>query len=281
MSGAKAGPGLDGDRLKEALKTVLKNEGRTYADVAEVLGLSLPTVKRILGPEELPLSRLLKICSWLKVSLGELEALAGLQAKENRESLTLEQEEFFVRHPEFLSYLAALHGGDRPDKIATEHGLNAKSTELYLLRLERMGFLTRDAKGRVHLQHRDFPAVLPNGPVIRAQYRSLIEKGADFFKRQISKAIATSEESPRGVLSMGQMMTKISEKSVKEWVRRYHELVRELDQQAQLEQKMGTPADEKYFVMIHMHTALEPQDPEVEGLKSTLGRIVNLEKAPR
>ncbi|MGE0632577.1 MAG: helix-turn-helix domain-containing protein, partial [Pseudobdellovibrionaceae bacterium] len=268
------------DQLKEAVKLVMKKKKLTYEDLAEHLQVSLPTVKRILGPEELTLSRLLEICDWLKLNLSELESLAGLHAKQDRDCFTLEQEQFFVNNQHFLTYLGLLHDGDSPEKIATEFGLTPKSTELYLIRLERMNLLRRDSKGRVRMTHSDVPNLNGSGPLIRAQYKSLLQKGSDIFQRQLGAALSAQKKGDKKVW-VSMTMLRLSQKTATEWEEKYRSLQRDLELQSNVEEKLGHLENERQFILMHMHTSLLPNDPEVLGYKTTFGNIINLEKAPR
>lgn len=265
---------MSADDLKSGVKVLMKKRGRTYADLAEHLELSLPTVKRILGPEEMSLGRLLQICEWLDLSLADLETMANLEAKKEVGEFTPEQEKFLTDNPGFLAYFAHLHSSETPEKIAKDYSLTAKSTELYLLRLERIGLLRRDSKGRVRLAHRAFPNFSKDGPLVRSQYRQLIERFGDFFVRRLSKTLAGVEKP--GPTWMTMFSGRISRKTANDWEAKYRELQRELDRQSNLEEKLDAIEDECYFVLSHMHCVLEPGDSEIPGLKETLGRIVNL-----
>lgn len=265
---------MSADELKNGVKVLMKKRGRTYANLAEHLDLSLPTVKRVLGPEEMSLGRLLQICDWLDVSLSDLETLANLEVKRAVGEFTPEQEKFLSENPGFLAYFAHLHGSETPEKIARDYSLTARSTELYLLRLERIGLIRRDSKGRVRLAHRTFPNFSKDGPLVRSQYRQLIERFGDFFVRRFSKTLAGVEKPVPTWLTM--FSGRISRKTANDWETKYRELQRELERQSNLEEKLDVIEDECYFVLSHMHCMLEPRDPEIAGLKETLGRIVNL-----
>ncbi|KMK64686.1 helix-turn-helix transcriptional regulator [Puniceibacterium sp. IMCC21224] len=63
--------------LFELLKTVLKARRMTYADLAELLGLSEPTIKRIFAERDCKLSRMNEICAALGLTLDDLVAEAN------------------------------------------------------------------------------------------------------------------------------------------------------------------------------------------------------------
>ena len=63
--------------LFELLKTVLKARRMTYAALAELLGLSEPTIKRIFAERDCRLSRMNEICAALGLTLDDLMAEAN------------------------------------------------------------------------------------------------------------------------------------------------------------------------------------------------------------
>jgi DNA-binding Xre family transcriptional regulator len=62
-----------------ALKRLIKNRGRTYADAAQVLELSEASVKRLFSRNELSLDRLERLCDWLNVDIADVVALSQEQ----------------------------------------------------------------------------------------------------------------------------------------------------------------------------------------------------------
>lgn len=275
--------GSRGEAFKDALKKVLKTKGRTYQELADHLEVSLPTVKRWLGPEEISLGRLLQILAWLEIGLGELESLSEIEQRREVGVLSIEQEKFFVQNPAYLAYLVALHDGESPEVIAAKHGLTKSSTELYLSRLERLEFLTRDLKGRVRLLHREIPNHNPKGPLLRAQYKQYIEASGDFFKRQVSKMIENQDKGVerdrhRGWMSIRAM--KISRAAYLEWHARAIELVKEIDRRSELEKKLEPATDAVNVVVSFFDSSLDLEDPDIEIIAASLGRVVNLESRP-
>lgn len=269
---------------KDALKKVLRTKGKTYQELAEHLQVSLPTVKRWLGPEEISLGRLLEILDWLDVGLGELESLSEIELRRESGLLTIEQEKFFVQNPHYLAYLASLHGGETPAQLAEKHQLTKTSTELYLARLERMGFLKRDLKGRVSLLHRQLPGHNLHGPLLRAQYRRYIEASGDFFKRRVSRMIENQEKGIDGSKHHGWMSIrsfKISRASFLEWHRRAIELMDEIVRRADLEAKLQPASDTVNVVASFFDASVDLDEPDLEIIETVMGRIVNLESRPR
>ena len=58
--------------LIDTLKRELKKQRKTYRDVAEVLGLSETSVKRLFVDRSFSISRLDKVCEMLEIEISDL-----------------------------------------------------------------------------------------------------------------------------------------------------------------------------------------------------------------
>lgn len=58
--------------LLQVLKKQLRGQGKTYADVAQLLGLSEASVKRLFASQSFSLQRLEQLCDWLQIEFAEL-----------------------------------------------------------------------------------------------------------------------------------------------------------------------------------------------------------------
>src|ERR1700710_1755064 len=77
--------------LVTALKSELRAAGVTYADLADALGMSESSVKRVFAKGDMPLSRIDEVLRVLKMDFAEL-ARKIADAQPLRRELTLEQE---------------------------------------------------------------------------------------------------------------------------------------------------------------------------------------------
>lgn len=102
---------IKSQNIKAVIKKLLKLKKLTYEEVETDLECSVPTVKRILGAEELTLTRLLQFCELLEVFLAKNQA--------------------------HFAYLLKLYAGQSPKQIAEKYGLTARSTDNYLIALEK------------------------------------------------------------------------------------------------------------------------------------------------
>lgn len=258
--------------LKEVLKKLLKEQSYTYSDLAQELRCSVPTVKRILGPEEITLERLLIICEFLKISLSDLEKLSEMNRKSSQEFFTAAQEDFLAVNPNYLGYLAHLYNGENPESIQQKYRLTKKSTELYLIRLERQELLRVDSKGRVRLALTSFPRLLPNGKLIRAQYKALIAKSSQLFTRQVSRQFEIKEK--RTMISV--MMASVSTEFEAQFKKSLNALIEEAQSHSSLLDKMPKQEKQRKLVVSAMVTGLEFDDPEVRTMEDLLGEVTNL-----
>lgn len=155
---------VEGRQLKAAIKQLIKKNGHTYSDLAEVLNVSLPTARRYMSKDDLSVDTLVAICEWLGLTFVELVRMADAQ-RHKPTFLTLEQEKFFASLPHFYTYLRFLGGGMTPAEIEERFGISGASTERYLVELEQMELISRDDQGRPRLRiiwpaHWNFPGPL-------------------------------------------------------------------------------------------------------------------------
>jgi len=77
--------------LIKALKTALKAQGKTYADVAQELGLTEASIKRLFSQNSFSLSRLDQVCHMLDMEITDLVQLMNEQ-QHRLQQLTVAQE---------------------------------------------------------------------------------------------------------------------------------------------------------------------------------------------
>ena len=77
--------------LIKTLKTALKAQGKTYADVAVEIGLTEASVKRLFSQQSFSLSRLDQVCHLLEIEISDLVQLMNEQ-QQRLQQLTIEQE---------------------------------------------------------------------------------------------------------------------------------------------------------------------------------------------
>ena len=88
-------------KLLAELKRELRSRGLTYRDVAEVLGISEPSVKRVFATGRFTVDRLAQVAGMLGLSLAELMQAAD-ESRPRPVQLTVEQESELVADAKFL-----------------------------------------------------------------------------------------------------------------------------------------------------------------------------------
>ena len=134
-----------------ALKGLMKKKGYKYRDLAEGIGASLPTVKRMFIGEDLSLQRLTSICDFLGFSLHEFIELTKVSDSEQFH-FTVEQENFFATNPPYLAFLYVLQRGDLSvEEIQKKYSLSQKSIQKYFRQLEKLGLIRVSPENRVRV----------------------------------------------------------------------------------------------------------------------------------
>jgi len=149
-----------------SLRQVLRNKRITYAQVAEELGVSEQTIKRVFTGDDAPLSRLLEICRIAGVAFADVARLAT-EAPAASFELSEEQETFLAENPGHQVFLYRLRDGRTPAQIRAEFALSARGLARYLKDLEQLGVLDRLPGDRIALKVQGVHMFRRGGPLWR------------------------------------------------------------------------------------------------------------------
>ena len=235
------------DKIKTALKQVLKKQSHTYADVAKVWECSVPTVKRQLGPEELPVSRLLTLLEWLNLSLSDLQKLAESEDLASPK-YTAKQNEFLAKNPREFSFLMKLYQDFTPEQIAKKYRLTPQILEKILIQLEKNDLIRVGAGGKIKPFYSRTPGV--DGPLAQAHMRRIIDRTAQFHKNRISEILdlqARGVTVPRGGLQWhaGEM----SARTYNEYLSKMRQLMDDIVAVSKIEEKTLKKSELKMAVV--------------------------------
>ena len=138
------------DQLVDALKSALKAQGLTYADVAKSLQLSEASIKRCFSSQGFTLQRLEQICGIAGLEISDLVELASEQ-KPPFTSLTPEQEEALLQEPKLLlmTFLVLSHW--QFADIVKSYQLTEHEAIQLLSRLDRLGLIDLLPGNRIKL----------------------------------------------------------------------------------------------------------------------------------
>jgi len=126
--------------IVETLKKVLKARGMTYAELAQRLHVSTPTVKRLFSERSFTLERLEQVLRVLEMDFYELAKLSR-GANGASGELTHEQETALARDARLFSIFWLITNEWRFDEIAAEFRLSAPQLTTYYARLDRAGLI--------------------------------------------------------------------------------------------------------------------------------------------
>ena len=170
--------------LLNALKRALRAQGKTYADVAITLGLSVASVKRLFAERSLSLERLDSTCTMLNLEVSDL--LRQLD-EDDRHLTQLSQEQERVIASDRLLLLVAVSVLNRltADDILARFHIDRHQCIRKLAWLDRQGFIDLLPKDRIKLRVAANFAWLPDGPIQRFFQEKL---SAEYFKGRFAGA---------------------------------------------------------------------------------------------
>lgn len=262
-------------KIKTVLKNQLKKKNLTYEDLAEELECSVPTVKRILGAEEITLNRLLQLCAILNISLSEIEALSA-EGEKKEIKFSEEQETFLAKNPNYWAYLMKLFSGKTPAEIAKEYSLTARSTDKYLIALEKQELIRVTGKQKVKPNFKDTPT-LGNGPLAKNYFRSFIGIAAQFFIQVITEAL--SKPKHEKTKNPGRVMIhymNVSQSTYEAWVEQQEKMLQDLRRLSEFEEKSKDPSELRSQVILLGHAYVDKDYPALKSLENVFGDIPNL-----
>lgn len=128
-------------QLIKALKHLLKEQGKTYRDVAGWLDLSEGSVKRLFSKSGMSIERMVTILEQLGCDMNDLVTAMNAQNQQISQ-ISVENEKALVDDiPAMLTALAVL-SNLRFNEIVLHYGYDELTVEKALLKLDKMGILT-------------------------------------------------------------------------------------------------------------------------------------------
>ena len=212
------------------LKRSLKARGTTYRDLADALGLSEASIKRIFAEGTFSLARLEQICAALGMSIVEVARMAAQQATPGSQQLTLEQEEVLASDWRLLACFHLLLNGRQPAAVATEFSLSERELRRLLVKLDAAKLIELLPKMKARLRTSNVIAWRSNGPVRR------------LYEQQVKSEFLRAEFTGRNeFINFGS--AELSDASAKILTRKAEALAREFAEYVALD--AGLPDTEK------------------------------------
>lgn len=219
----------------ETLKRVLRARKLTYADLAQRLGTSEPTIKRIFAARDDKLSRIEEICDALDLPLEDLIAQAKrTEVKPLILSDTVERH--LAEDPALFHFFLLLRDGLSATEIQTLFDLSTDRIFRLGQKLDRLGLAQLHEAGRIRLVLDQPIQFRRDGPL----HRMLLTLNLDFM-RETFFAPDTPES---GFLTQSR---HISDTTARHMMRELRKLNREFSDMARQDQLTLPAADLKTY----------------------------------
>lgn len=124
-----------------ALKRLLKQQNRTYKDVAKWLSLSEGTVKRLFSRGDIRLDRLMVVLSHLSCDMSDLVSIMNADSKQISQITEAQERDLVADIPALLTAVAVLSRLSF-EEITTHYGFSEEQVEGALLKLDKMQIIS-------------------------------------------------------------------------------------------------------------------------------------------
>lgn len=151
--------------LVTALKAELRAANITYADLADALGMSESSIKRVFAKGDMPLSRVDDVLRVLKMDFAEL-ARKVADAQPLSQELTLEQEKAVVADRKLLLLAICCLSQWTFDQMVGTYTFTEPECIAYLVALDRLGIIELRPMNRYRLKVAKGFRWRPQGPVM-------------------------------------------------------------------------------------------------------------------
>lgn len=164
----------DAHDLVDALKRVVRLRGLTYAELAERIGLSEASVKRLFSQRSFTLARLAQCCAVLEVDFLELARLA--RGREGAPAaMTPAQEAALADDARLMGVFYLVMNGWTAAEIVARYQLTAVQCTGLLARLDRLGLIDLMPGDRVRLKLPRDVRLRDDGAIRRKHGRRVVD----------------------------------------------------------------------------------------------------------
>lgn len=168
--------------LIKTLKTALKARGKTYADVAVVLGLTEASVKRLFSKQSFSLDRLDQVCHLLDMEITDLVQLMNEQ-QQRLQQLTIEQEKEITADVMLTLVTVCVLNRWTMNEILSYYRISETECVRHLVKLDRLKVIELLPGNRIRLLVASNFSWRENGP-IQLFFQKKI--GQEFFNSRFS-----------------------------------------------------------------------------------------------
>ena len=228
--------------LVTALKSELRAAGVTYADLADALGMSESSVKRVFAKADMPLSRIDEMLRVLKMDFAEL-ARKVADAQPLSRQLTAEQEAAVVADRKLLLLAICCLSQWTFEAMTREYAFSDAECIKYLAQLDRLGIIELRPLNRYRLKVAKGFRWRPNGPVMT------------YFREHVIDDYYSGGFDGDGELLM-LVHGQISPSLATTFVERLQRVGKDFAQQHLTDQKLGPDQKRPYTLVVGMRSWL-------------------------
>ncbi|MFN7695897.1 MAG: helix-turn-helix domain-containing protein [Burkholderiales bacterium] len=198
-------------RLFDVLRADMKAAGITYRALAQRIGMSESSVKRMFSEQDMPLSRLAQVSEAVGVAFEELLARAARSAPELTR-LTLEQERALVADPRLLLVAICCLSQWTVEQMLGAYTLTPAEVVASLVRLDRLGLIELKVDNRYRLAVSHSFHWRREGPVMAYLRRHVVDEffDAGFDGRGETLVTVHGQLSPAGAVEMAQRVAQLA-----------------------------------------------------------------------
>lgn len=185
-------PSTERDALFATIKQIMQAKGLIYRDLAEHLGLSESGVKKMFSATNCTLERLFEIAGFLGITLEEL-IQATRRPEATQVTLTLEDQEWFLKHPVYFAWYWWLTTTRQSARALRErHGRSREEMQRVLNALHDRGLIELGLEDHVTLPGDGYIRWEEYGPLLDDLHRrwgsalvhDAVEHGAEVLRLQ-------------------------------------------------------------------------------------------------
>lgn len=196
--------------LINTIKSEMKYRGLRYQDIADALGVSESSARRLFSQRHLTLERVEAVCTLMGMQISDL--IYSMESTKKRlTQLTVEQEQELASEPVLLliAYLAV--NGWTYNDIKAHYRISDPDLIKHLIRLEKIGMLELMPQNRIKLRVTEGFSWREDGPVLSLFLASL-EK--DFFASRFNRPneillLMTGSITPSSVGILKEKLTEV------------------------------------------------------------------------
>jgi transcriptional regulator with XRE-family HTH domain len=228
--------------LVTALKAELKTAQITYADLADKLGMSESSIKRIFAKADMPLSRIDDVLRVLKMDFAELARKID-DAQPLWRELTLEQERAVVADRRLLLLAICCLSQWTFEQMTQTYTFTEAECVAYLLVLDRVGIIELRPLNRYRLKVSKGFRWRPHGPVM------------EYFRKHVAADYYSGGFDGDGELLM-LVHGQISAAQATSFVERLQRVGQDFAQQHLADQKLPGEHKRAYTLVVGMRSWL-------------------------